>query len=151
MKLTSTKLNMPSSSKFKRLFISIISLLTLLVVIKCNKEASPFLSVNTNSIQVPNTASTQKITISASGTWTAKADQTWVRLSISSGKGSSEISIEVDLNPNVTGRSSNIKLEANDVASSQIVIINQNAGEPYLKISRVQLTFGMPSSMAVFR
>lgn len=136
-----------TKSKFQSLAESAILLLLALILLKCDKEDSPFLSVDTNSIQIPNANSTELLLISASGNWSASVDQSWIKLSELAGTGGGNIAIEVDMNPTTSSRSANITIQANDVPTPQIIVINQLAGDPILKVSRNQVTFGAPEAI----
>lgn len=135
-----------TKSKFRPLVVSTITLLLALIMFKCGKKDSPFLTVNTNSIQVPNAKSTESIVISASGNWSVSVDQSWIKLSKLSGTGNGDFAIEIDLNPTTSSRSANITIQANDVPAPQIVAVNQTVGDPILKVSRIQATFAAPEA-----
>lgn len=136
-----------TKSKLRPLVVPTISLLLALIMFKCDKEDSPFLSVNTNSIQVPNAKSSESLAISASGNWSASVDQSWIKLSKLSGIGNGSIAIEVDQNLTTASRSAIITIQANDIPAPQTVVINQTAGDPVLKVSRIQATFASPESL----
>ena len=136
-----TKLKSSPSSLY------IILFLLGFIMSRCDKEDSPFLTVDQNSIEVSNAESTKTLSVSSSGTWSASVDQSWVKLSKTSGTGNENITIDVDINPTLSPRSANITIQTNDMPSPQIVMINQEAGNMILNVSRVQVTFGEPESV----
>ena len=133
-------------SILQSLAVSAILLLLALITVKCDKKDSPFLSVDANSIQVKNSKSTELLSISASGNWSASVDQPWIKLSKLTGIGSGSITVEADMNQTTSSRSANITIQANDIPAPQIVVVIQAAGEPILNVSRVQATFAAPDA-----
>lgn len=124
-----------------------ISILFTTVMFNCDNETSPFLSVDNSNIQVLNSESSVSLSISASGSWSVSLDQTWITLAPLSGVGNAELTINVSQNPIIEERSANITIQASDVPTPQIVVINQSAGDPVLKVSRTQIAFVAPDSM----
>ena len=128
-----------------------LALFLIFILCKCDNE-DPFLAVTTgggstnNSVEAPDSKSSQSLTILASGDWTTSVDQTWVKLSKLSGMGKADIVFEIDANPTTSARSANITIQSVDVSTPRKVVVNQKGCAPILNVSRMKVTFPPPES-----
>ena len=145
-----------AQSKYNQLFQIVGMFCLAFTMFNCDNEEPPFLSVknggqDASNLQSPSTKSTQQSTITASGNWSISVDQSWVKLSKLSGTGEDDVSIDVDVNPTVSARSANIKIQADDVPNPQTIVITQAGCDPILKVSRILVPFEAIASTDTLR
>lgn len=90
--------------------------------IRVTQEGKRFSDLG-ETLEFPNTASSQTLGISTDGTWTAKADAPWITLSPSTGNGDADITVSVTSNPDEDSRQGNVLVSVGE--TTRQVAVNQ--------------------------
>jgi len=105
------------------------------------------LEVNTPIVTVGPEASKQNIfNINTTVAWTATSDQTWVRLTPSTGTGSKTVTLDIDANPSTQQRKAIITITGAGVPN-RTVVIYQNGMLPMLEVTPANLTLQAKGSL----
>lgn len=108
----------------------------ILLVYQSGSVAS--LSISPQVIDASNLQLTYVVTVSSNLNWNAIETSNWVSLDKISGSGSQTITLSVSANTSTTSRQTLITISGSSI--SQIITLNQAAGESILEISSSQLT-----------
>ena len=95
------------------------------------------LSVDNNSLQFSDKASSQNVTINTIAEWSVSSSDSWVHLSRASGIGTSVIVVSVDENTGEASRTGSIRVTAGEL-SQTVAVVQQGK---YFNISETDKTF----------
>jgi hypothetical protein len=110
------------------------------VVINVSQKAEVTLSVSTNTLTIASAANSTKIfDITSNISWTASVNQSWLKVSSSSGSNSATITLTVEANPSTTKRTATIEISGTGV-SSQTITVTQDGALPVLNVSSNNLS-----------
>ena len=136
--------------KTKTLLITLTLTLTLTMLTACSSSwddkyaGMPFvamtassISIDNESLEFPEQASSQSFSFSVAGYWTASTSASWLSLSATQGNGNGTIVVEAEANSNTQQRTAVITM-SNGIESRQVSVTQQGASLP--EVSGVSVT-----------
>ncbi len=99
-----------------------------LLALVCSCEPETTLSIDKTSISIENNGGSQSINISANKDWKCSSDQTWCKVSPTTGTGNGTISISCDANSSFDERSCTVTISSAELTKSISVSQKQGNG-----------------------
>ena len=108
----------------KRVFTIVVGILMGLLFVSC--EQPTMLSVSQTALTFENSGGNQSVTITANKVWTASSNQGWLRVSPSSGEGTTTLSVSCEGNTTYDSRTGNITIVSEEL--TQTISVTQAEG-----------------------
>lgn len=129
------------------LTIMMVSLVSMNFVSCKDDDDDSFLTVSSNSLEFTALGGERTFTVNSNTNWTINGAKSWCYVSITQGKGTKDVTIEVEKNVSKNDRSCFLTISTTDGANSQTVKIEQEAAETTLTVSPADITFSGESGL----
>ena len=101
-------------------------------------QKSPYLTVNKTSLpKYEPSGGNDMFTINSNVSWTVKSDQTWCRVSKSSGSNNSDITVTVDANTTYNDRDASITVEGGGIKRT-VTVTQGHVDKPFLTVNKAK-------------
>ena len=104
------------------------------------QSVTKYLRASVGSLSFKASEGSETITITSNVSWSIQCDQTWCRLSSSSGSNNGTVIVNVSENTSTTTRNAIITISSNDANSVQISV-SQGGASPVLQLNKNDLSF----------
>lgn len=122
----------------KRLFLFVLSSLSIAVISSCQKEEEPFvptLEVSASEINISDEGGSQSLSISSNTSWTIVGGKAWLSVTPSTGEGDKVIVLSATENTALTSRECTIQVSSDDGSISRSINVIQSQTAELLNVS----------------
>lgn len=116
----------------------------------CDDDDKPQVSTSTQEILAQASSQAVPVTIKSNTLWEATSDATWCRISPASGRGTTDVSVMLDLNTTNADRSATIKIKTTSGDVTSEIKVNQLAANVLLLTAPDSLTVGNQGGTVAF-